>query len=137
MSLEKERYGNKLNMKINIEGDYNGKMIAPLLLIPLVENSFKHGTSKMLAHPWVTVSAQWLQNEFRFFISNSKPDDQPIQTHNGIGLKNVKKRLELQYPESHTLQVTEDEFSFSILLKLKLLESEKFTSSVMESYEWA
>ncbi|MFL5811063.1 MAG: hypothetical protein ACJ749_16195, partial [Flavisolibacter sp.] len=61
MALEKIRYGEQLNMTIEIQeegspppkGEAGRGLIAPLLLIPFVENSFKHGTSKMLAHPWL------------------------------------------------------------------------------------
>jgi LytS/YehU family sensor histidine kinase len=56
MALEKIRYGDRLKMGLEIKGDYKNKMISPLLLIPLVENSFKHGASKMLQHPWVDLN---------------------------------------------------------------------------------
>src|SRR6185369_4903242 len=51
MGLEKVRYGNRLNMEIEIHGDFENKLIAPLLMIPFIENSFKHGTSQMLRQP--------------------------------------------------------------------------------------
>jgi sensor histidine kinase YesM len=53
IELERIRYGDKLNLSLHIQGNPAGKIISPLLLIPFVENSFKHGTSRMLTHPWV------------------------------------------------------------------------------------
>jgi hypothetical protein len=53
MGLEKVRYGKRLDMQVEIHGDFENKVIAPLLMIPFVENSFKHGTSKMLQNPWI------------------------------------------------------------------------------------
>ena len=51
MALEKIRYGEQMKMTIEIQENHHDKMIAPLLLIPFVENSFKHGASKMITHP--------------------------------------------------------------------------------------
>jgi hypothetical protein len=120
MALEKIRYGDPLNMKIEMEGDVSNKLIAPLLLIPFVENSFKHGTSKMLAHPWVNLLIRIEENILIFTIRNSRPENNPASTHNGIGLANVMKRLQLLYPDNHTLHITEDLLSFSISLRIKL-----------------
>ena len=75
MALEKIRYGDRLKMDLEIKGDYNNKMIPPLLLIPLVENSFKHGASKMLEHPWVNLNIT-VEGQYLFFLlSNSRPDE--------------------------------------------------------------
>src|SRR5688572_12534343 len=106
MTLEKIRYGDQMEMKIEIQGSYQEKMIAPLLLIPFVENSFKHGTSKMLVHPYVRLSVSIEEDMLHFFLINSKPSMPALPSHNGnIGLKNVKKRLQLLYPATHELNI--------------------------------
>ena len=72
MALEKIRYG-EMNMTIEIQEEGSEKLIAPLLLIPFVENSFKHGTSKMLAHPWVKLQMTIENNMLHFSVTNSRP----------------------------------------------------------------
>ena len=128
VDLEKVRYGDRLNLSIHVHGDSGKKMISPLLLIPFVENSFKHGSSKMLAHPWVRLEIYINQDHLEFSLSNNKPglQNQP-QITGGIGLKNVKKRLELLYPDSHSLDIRENEMSYDVVMKVALcdLESEK------------
>jgi hypothetical protein len=124
MALEKIRYGNHLKMNLTIKGDYHNKMVAPLLLIPLVENSFKHGTSKMLEHPWVNLNISIEEQYLFFLLSNSTPHEITLAQHSGhIGLNNVKKRLELLYPGAHELEIKENKESFEIFVKICLEET--------------
>ena len=67
MALEKIRYGDRLKMDLEIKGDYKNKMISPLLLIPLVENSFKHGASKMLRIPGLILILLLKANIYFFY----------------------------------------------------------------------
>ena len=93
IGLEKVRYGDRLDMTLEIKGDCQNKMIAPLLLIPFVENSFKHGSSKMLQHPWIKLRIVIKENMLSMDLNNSKPQSTSQNGKNGIGLKNVQKRL--------------------------------------------
>jgi LytS/YehU family sensor histidine kinase len=104
-----------------VRGNAAGKMISPLLLIPFVENSFKHGTSRTLTHPWVKLDI-YIENEtLDFRISNNKPEGNLYSTtKKGIGLYNVKKRLQLLYPDAYSLGVTENEMSYHVSLKIFL-----------------
>jgi LytS/YehU family sensor histidine kinase len=97
------------------------KMISPLLLIPFVENSFKHGTSRMLTHPWVRLDILIEKNSLEFKLTNNKPQH-TIETvgKKGIGLNNVKKRLQLIYPEAHSLHIVENEMSYDVFMKIAL-----------------
>lgn len=124
MALEKMRYGERLRMQLEINGDYEHQMIAPLILIPLVENSFKHGASKMLTTPSVNLNIK-IEGQFLYFLlSNAKPDELILPQLNGrIGLTNVKKRLQLLYPSSHELNIAESKNSFEVFLKIKLAEN--------------
>ncbi|MEO7394465.1 MAG: histidine kinase, partial [Chitinophagaceae bacterium] len=134
ISLEKIRYGERLDLEVTIQeispalaGETGTKYIAPLLLIPFVENSFKHGTSKMLANPKVTLNIKIKDNILFFKLTNSKPTAiVKISSNNnsGLGLKNVQKRLELIYPGRHELQIVEDPSEFSVWLKVILVENE-------------
>ena len=131
IGLEKVRYGNRLGIEMFILGNFENKLITPLILIPFVENCFKHGTSKMLEQPWIklemTIVDQWLL----FQLHNSKPKEQNVSSQNsGIGLKNVKKRLELIYPSNHEIKLSSDDTSFSVFLKIPLQEYELSGASI-------
>jgi len=122
MALEKIRYGEQMDMTIDIRGNYSDKTIAPLLLIPLVENSFKHGTSKMLSKPWVNLNIIIENDTLYFMLNNSKPDEY-INTNgkNGIGLINVQKRLQLLYPGRYEFKTSSEPGHFNLLLEMDLL----------------
>jgi sensor histidine kinase YesM len=129
MALEKIRYG-EMNMTIGIQEEGSEKLIAPLLLIPFVENSFKHGTSKMLAHPWVTLQMKIENNMLHFSVANSRPPEAGTQLKKGnIGLKNVKKRLELLYPGTHELNIVSKPESFFVYLKVQLQETKNYVAT--------
>jgi LytS/YehU family sensor histidine kinase len=121
IDLEKIRYGEGFNMSLQFRGNAGNKMICPLLLIPFLENSFKHGASQMLTHPWINLDIVIKDHHLYFDLSNSKPALSGEDTiSKGLGLKNVKKRLAILYPGTHSLNVTEDVMSFSVSLKVPL-----------------
>jgi sensor histidine kinase YesM len=130
MALEKIRYGEQMNMTIEIPENYHNKMIAPLLLIPFVENSFKHGASKMLSHPYVKLRITIENNMLYFFIMNNRPQiTEPssakaclLNRQGNIGLKNVKKRLHLLYPAAHELNIVSESENYTVYLKIQLQE---------------
>jgi sensor histidine kinase YesM len=122
VNLEQIRYGNKLDIHLDIPGKTNDLYIAPLLLLPLVENCFKHGTSNMLEQPWINLQLSIQGNEMRMKLINGKVAE-PV-THlpgeNGIGIANVQKRLSLLYPGKHELSITNDTDVFIVNLKIEL-----------------
>jgi len=124
IALEQVRYGDRLNLGMHIQGSPKGKTVSPLLLIPFVENSFKHGTSRMLTHPWVKLDILIAKRFLEFRLSNNKPEQigEP-GGKKGIGLNNVKKRLQLLYPASHSLSITENEMSYDVFLRVALNET--------------
>jgi len=123
IDLEKIRYGESFNMSLQIQGNASNKMICPLLLIPFLENSFKHGASQMLTHPWVNLDIVIEDENLYFNLSNSKPVLTGEKTiTKGLGLGNVKKRLFILYPGTHSLNITEDVMSFNISLKVPLFK---------------
>jgi two-component system LytT family sensor kinase len=130
MALEKIRYGEQMNMIIDIQEEGSEKLIAPLLLIPFVENSFKHGTSKMLAHPWLKLQMTIENNMLHFSVANSRPQEaKPHVKKGNIGLKNVKKRLELLYPGNHELNIVCEPGSFFVSLKVTLQEANGYAAT--------
>ncbi|MDB5222502.1 MAG: hypothetical protein JWN83_1169 [Chitinophagaceae bacterium] len=121
MALEKIRYGDSLSMSLHIHGNVGNKLISPLLLIPFVENSFKHGTSRMLTHPWVTLEINIEKDSLEFKLSNNKPDsNNEVPSKKGLGLNNVKKRLQILYPDTHSLHIVENAMSYDVAMKLVL-----------------
>jgi two-component system LytT family sensor kinase len=121
ITLEQIRYGDRLNLSLQIQGSAKDKMICPLLLIPFVENSFKHGTSRMLTHPWVRLDIQVEKDFLEFRLGNNKPEhNNELAGKKGIGLNNVKKRLQLLYPGTHSLNIIETEMSYDVYMKIAL-----------------
>lgn len=129
MALEKIRYAEHMQMTIDIKDNLDGKMIAPLLLIPFVENSFKHGASKMITEPWVKLNIYIENNRLHFMIINSKPPtNEPAILRGNIGLKNVTKRLELLYPGTHELNIVSEPGSYTVYLILQLHDIKDHTT---------
>jgi LytS/YehU family sensor histidine kinase len=121
IGLEKVRYTEKLQIEINVEGNFKNKLIAPLLLIPFVENAFKHGASKMLKEAWIILNVKILADSLDFKLSNSKPiESSDIIINKGIGLTNIQKRLSLLYPGRHALQFDFTDNTFMISLHLPI-----------------
>jgi LytS/YehU family sensor histidine kinase len=126
IDLEKVRYGENFNMSLQVRGNALNKNICPLLLIPFLENSFKHGASQMLTHPWVNLDIVITEVDLFFNLSNSKPGSIAEKTApKGLGLSNVRKRLAILYPDTHSLNITDDVMSFSVTLKVPIVNSEK------------
>jgi sensor histidine kinase YesM len=122
VGLEKIRYGERLKMIIDIRQNAgNEMMIAPLLMIPLVENCFKHGASKTLDESCINIFIETKNEWLEFKISNSVPDEpEKPDDRKKIGLMNVKKRLQLLYPGNHQLDIQSSANSFSVFMKIKL-----------------
>jgi len=120
--LQKLRKDNtNYEVEVNIQPDMKGFQIVPLLLIPFVENAFKHISHHLNNKNFVHVELVKNNGSFFFFIENSKENQ--VQSNllpGGIGLNNVKRRLELLYPDKHQLQIYNDDNTFKVELELKL-----------------
>jgi len=121
IGLEQVRYGNKLDLHIDLPGETGDLYISPLLLLPLIENSFKHGASTMLEQPWISLHIALNGKEMQMKLLNGKfnEDNKPDQP-SGIGIQNVQKRLNLLYPGKHELVITNEEDVFIVNLKIEL-----------------
>ncbi len=124
IELEQLRKGDQTRITFNTQCQLNGQQIAPLLLIPFFENAFKHGINSQIDSGWVNIDLHVSGNYLDLQIANShypkingkKSDSE----HRGIGLKNVKRRLLLLYPDQHELTIQETEDTYSINLKIEL-----------------
>lgn len=104
-------------ISFKLDGEVTSQQIAPLILINFVENAFKHGVVTNPSKP-IEISVVINLNEMRFFISNQKSHDLKDKT-GGIGLVNVKRRLELLYPNKHLLKIKDEIDTFTIELNIK------------------
>ena len=120
IDLEKERYGTKIDISLNIEGDIKDKFIAPLLLLPFLENAFKHGVSEQLEKSWLSIDISVNQFTLRCKIVNSKNEVVPVSNH-GIGIQNVKQRLRFLYPHKHELKLADEGAFFVVSLVIELV----------------
>jgi LytS/YehU family sensor histidine kinase len=138
IDLERIRFSDKLKVEVEIKGDLHNKKIAPMLLIPLIENCFKHGANQNLGDVKIKLSALVKADFLYFEVTNNLPqhstsnDSLSINTKNdrsretikkssGIGLTNVKKRLELGYaPQDYELIINQTNQDFTVKLKLKV-----------------
>jgi LytS/YehU family sensor histidine kinase len=120
IGLEQERYGDKIDISVNIEGDILDKFISPLLILPFLENAFKHGTSEQLEKPWLSVNIAVRDYQLKCKVVNSKNETVPFR-QDGVGIENIKKRLQYLYPGQHELKLADegDFFVVSLLLQLK------------------
>lgn len=125
VGLERVRYGDRLDLSVEIHVPDDQKMIAPLLMIPFVENCFKHGVSVMRGKQWISLSIVLRDNELDFLLRNSKPADIPGKPNRrNIGLTNVRKRLQLLYPENHFLQTSSFADVYEVHLSITLEKTE-------------
>ena len=123
VELQKIRYNENYQISFTFGGSVNGQMIAPLLLIDFIENAFKHGLDRRFNDGFVNINIQIENNQLLFSVINAKghaDDGSILHSKNGIGLSNIKKRLELMYPEKFNLTIVDNSEQFNVNLKLNL-----------------
>jgi two-component system LytT family sensor kinase len=119
IDLEKVRYGERLEITFNIYGNTEGITIAPLLMLPFVENSFKHGAKNQLHDSWIHIDLEIQPDSLILKVENSKPDFQvENQKASGIGLTNLKRQLNHLYGERYSLQLFDEADTHMAVLKL-------------------
>ncbi|MGN7723158.1 sensor histidine kinase [Chitinophaga sp. 22620] len=118
IEINQMRFNNKLSIQYSEQVDNPNARITPLILITLVENAFKHGDLLDPANPLV-VRTESDQQKIRFYISNKKKAG-PKELSTGIGLNNVRQRLQLMYASKHTFTVTENEHFYTSELIINL-----------------
>ena len=123
LDLERLRQGKNVNISFNVEGDIFDQRIAPLMFIPFLENSFKHGLNATISDGFVDIKLFVDHQNIHFYIENSKAESLPLQTHKrsgGIGLVNVKRRLNIIYPNQHELKISDNPKTYTVELKIEL-----------------
>jgi two-component system, LytTR family, sensor kinase len=117
--LQQLRKDSQYEVNVRVGEDVKGFRITPLLLIPFVENAFKHISHHTNTRNFIQVELQRLNGTFTFVVENSKDDHQrSTEPAGGIGLSNVKRRLELLYPGKHQLNIADSAHEFKVTLNL-------------------
>lgn len=122
IDLMKLRISKKVKLEIEFPEKYTDFKIPPLLFIPFIENAFKHGISYR-DKSFINISMQTNNNTIVFNCSNSlamQTDKETSENHSGIGLENVKKRLNLLFPNRHSLKIEKKEQTFDVQLEINL-----------------
>jgi LytS/YehU family sensor histidine kinase len=120
VDLQKLRKDDTYAVEFTCSPEVKGFSIEPLLLIPFVENAFKHISNKASSANFVKLNMTRSNGHFNFTIENSKEAERTTELHGGIGLNNVKRRLELLYPHKHELLINNKEDIYKVNLKLKI-----------------
>ena len=122
--LDLERLRHKhLDIKFEVEGTVGDLQVAPLIFISFIENAFKHGAANHISAGFVQIHIFIDKNELNLYVENSKPEKQPAQEHRrsgGIGLVNVKRRLEILYPEGYHLDIFDKPNTYGVNLWMRL-----------------
>jgi len=121
IDLQRLRISDSVIINFAIEGNTEGKMIEPMLLIPFVENAFKHGVSYLeSSHIEIRLAVESGHLLFRVENNRIKKNDDPVQQESGIGLKNVLRRLDLIYPGTHSITLEENAAKYIVNLDISL-----------------
>ncbi len=120
IELQKLRFGDQVDIKTSIHTDNENSSIEPMLLIPFVENAFKHGIG-WVDHAFINIALDLRQEVLSFEVRNNYNSDEKSKDHSsGIGLANVQSRLNLLYPDKHTLRLTKENQVFHVRLTLQV-----------------
>ncbi|MEZ4883637.1 MAG: histidine kinase [Chitinophagales bacterium] len=121
IDLYKLKDSSGLNIEVEIDKHRPDLMIAPLLFVPFIENAFKHSKIEDTNKGWIRIGLKVLEQKIVFEVTNSIPSHAFTKDKTGgIGLQNVKRQLELMYPQKHDLQIEEDGKRFRVLLEMEV-----------------
>jgi sensor histidine kinase YesM len=127
IALEKLRYGDRLDLSMNISGEIDKYQIAPLLLLPFLENAFKHATSRQIEQYWISFNLNLEGSVLKFKLINSIDPipDKKLPLTGGIGLSNLVKRLEILYKGKYKLERQKMKEVYVVNLELQLEQLEE------------
>jgi two-component system LytT family sensor kinase len=120
LDVEQLRFGSRLTISFSIEGLTNGVQIPPMILILFLENSFKHGVKNNISNILITIHLKVEKDNLFFHVENPAPEEEKDTAAKGIGLKNVRRRLDLLYGDRYVLDIREENKLFTISLKMPL-----------------
>lgn len=122
ISLQQLRFENQIQLSFSVYGNVENHSIEPFLILPFIENSYKYCLDEN-NQGWITIAISISEEWLVVKIENSLPENfntVPDNVSSGIGIANVKRRLELLYPEKHILTIKNETVSFFVSLKIKI-----------------
>lgn len=117
IDLERIRFQDTLKISFHSDIGNNDKLIPPMLLIPFVENAFKHG-NLINGYLQIFIEIKLLDETLSFSIKNTLKSSLEVRKESGIGLENIKKRLDLIYPNNHILEIKSDKEWYEVQLNI-------------------
>ncbi len=123
IDLEKLRYGERLHLEFTKDIDDKQTPIAPLLLLSIIENAFKHGAIGAVKDPILRINLTVVDHQLQAQVFNTKParvQDDPMQYKKGIGVSNTRRQLELIYPQQYELLIDDQEETYTVQLNIDL-----------------
>lgn len=120
IALQRTRFGEDVDIQFSKSGSCDALLIEPMILIPFVENAFKHGVG-LVRNPVIEIAVQLEPHQLNFHVRNQVGQDPPESKDgsSGIGLRNVRRRLELLYPNRYELAIREEDDWFLVDLVIK------------------
>ena len=120
VDIEQLRFGSRLSVSFTTEGPIDAAEISPMILILFLENSFKHGVKNNISRIHLAIELRVKDGVLHFHVENPVSEEDPPGEHNGIGLKNVRRRLDLLYGKEYSLDIRENNRLFIVDLKMPL-----------------
>jgi LytS/YehU family sensor histidine kinase len=119
LELEKIRQGNNADIRLTVNGNMDKCWVPPFLILPLVENAFKHGVNRAVHNAYLFIAVD-IADDLAIRITNNKSNGHRAAHNGGIGLLNLRKRLELLYPGKHVLEIVDGPDKYEVSLKISL-----------------
>ena len=125
MAIEKVRFGERLQMNEDVQEEAKRCLIPPLLLQPLLENAVSHGIASLADGGWIRLQAHVQDGRLGITVENQRDDEAPARRKNGLGLKNVRSRIEARYGKDASFRIEpgEDRFLVALSIPAELGES--------------
>lgn len=122
IELEKLRYSKRLRLDFTVSGQMEGTFVAPLMLLPFVDNAFKHGPGEIVDETTIVIDLTIEKEQVKFFVRNDRREGLREGTlTSGIGLENVERRLKAEYPDKHELNIRELPTRYEVELTMNLI----------------
>jgi LytS/YehU family sensor histidine kinase len=118
--IETMHYSEEMDISFETQGINDMALIEPMLLLPFVENTFKHGIREETGRGYIHIIVSLVEKDLFVEIKNTKPQDVNGNKVKGIGLLNASKRLQMLYPDKHEIEIQEDDHTYQLRLSLIL-----------------
>jgi len=135
LDLERLRFGDKLKVSFVVHGQVEDQKVPPLLTLPFIENSFKHGVGDKIEEVTIDIGIDVREEGVIFTISNRKfetltpsPSQYHHLGHRGVGIKNVKRRLKLIYGDQYHLEINDETDNYTVTLNIPTYEDKMSNS---------